>query len=477
MVNRNKELAVNTVILGIGQLIPKFLTLIILPILTTYLKEGEFGVYDLILSFASFLIPIITLQIQQAVFRYILTETEFKKKEEFVTTSFFYVLISSAVIMPIVFVILLCIGNDILSALLICVLFFSESLYNLLGQIVRGLGFNAKYSISVIIYSVANLLFTVLLVMVLQLGLNGVIISITAAYIVSDLFLVAVSGMLKYIRIKSFKKTALKTLLAFSAPIVPSSIALWIVNLSDRLIIITLMPNGEAMNGIYAVSNKIPTLYSTAYSIFNLAWTETASRVSDDGDPEEYYSELFRGLFNFLVGAMLLLIAFTPLLFHILVKGEFTSAISQVPILYVGAFFNSFVNFYSGIYIAMKRTKQVGVSSIVGAIINIAINILLISKIGLYAASISTAVSFMVIALYRAYDLNKVMKIKYDVKNIIIGMSFFFISGALLMFNIWWLSIISFIIAAIYNVVYNINFFKKLINMVKRKKQTNNWRQ
>ena len=82
MVNRNKELAVNTLILGIGQLIPKFLTLIILPILTTYLQEEEFGVYDLILSFASFLIPVITLQIQQAVFRFILTEEEFKKKNE-----------------------------------------------------------------------------------------------------------------------------------------------------------------------------------------------------------------------------------------------------------------------------------------------------------------------------------------------------------------------------------------------------------
>ena len=470
MLKRNKELAVNTIILGIGQLIPKFLTLIILPILTTYLKEEEFGVYDLILSFANFLIPIVTLQIQQAVFRYILTETEFKKKEEFVTTSFFYVLISSAAIMPIVYLILRFIGNDLLTALLICVLFFSESLYNLLGQIVRGLGFNAKYSISVIAFSVANLLFTALLVMVFQFGLNGVIVSITAAYVISDIFMVAASGMLKYIRIGSFKKSALKTLVAFSAPIVPSSIALWIVNLSDRLIIITFMPNGKAMNGIYAVSNKIPTLYSTAYSIFNLAWTETASRVSDDGDPAEYYSELFHGLFNFLIGVMLFLIAFTPLLFQILVKGEFTDAINQVPILYAGAFFNSLVNFYSGIYIAFKRTKQVGISSIVGAVINIAINIILISQIGLYAASISTAVSFMVIALCRAYDLNKVIKIQYDVKNIIVGIFVFFISGVMLMFNIWWLNIITILIAVIYNVVYNMNFFKKIINILKRKK-------
>lgn len=51
-------------------------------------------------------------------------------------------------------------------------------------------------------------------------------------------------------------------------PIVPSSIALWVVNLSDRLIIINFM--GAAANGIYAVANKIPSLYSAAYGI--LIW-------------------------------------------------------------------------------------------------------------------------------------------------------------------------------------------------------------
>lgn len=95
-------------------------------------------------------------------------------------------------------------------------------------------------------------------------------------------------------------------------PIVPSSIALWVVNLSDRLIIINFM--GAAANGIYAVANKIPSLYSTAYGIFNLAWTETASKVSDDGDPAEYYTKLFSGLFKFLIGVMLALIAVTPII-------------------------------------------------------------------------------------------------------------------------------------------------------------------
>lgn len=72
MVDRNKELAINTVILGIGQLIPKFLAIVLLPLLTSYLTTEEYGNYDLILSIASLLIPVVTMQIQQAVFRYLL---------------------------------------------------------------------------------------------------------------------------------------------------------------------------------------------------------------------------------------------------------------------------------------------------------------------------------------------------------------------------------------------------------------------
>ena len=250
-------------------------------------------------------------------------------------------------------------------------------------------------------------------------------------------------------------------------PIVPSSIALWVVNLSDRLIIIHFM--GAAANGIYAVANKIPSLYSTAYGIFNLAWTETASKVSDDGNPAEYYTKLFSGLFKFLIGVMLALIAVTPIIFSVLVKGDYGAAFFQVPILYFGIFFNSLVNFYSGIYIALKRTKQVGYSSVAGAIINAAINVLLIGEIGLYAASISTAVSFLVIAIYRAIDLNKAIEIKYNMKEIAVGMGLFFMATVCLNCNQVWAIILCWCIAGIYNITQNMKIAKKMIRKFLKK--------
>ena len=72
--DKNKILAKNTIILGIGQFIPKIIAMITLPILTKAFTTDEYGIYDLIISFSSLAIPLMTLLIQQAVFRFLINE-------------------------------------------------------------------------------------------------------------------------------------------------------------------------------------------------------------------------------------------------------------------------------------------------------------------------------------------------------------------------------------------------------------------
>ena len=120
-------------------------------------------------------------------------------------------------------------------------------------------------------------------------------------------------------------------------------------------------------------------------------------------------------------------------------------------------------------YIALKRTKQVGYSSVAGAIINAAINVLLIRIIGLYAASISTAVSFFVIAIYRAIDLNKIIEIKYNKKEIEIGMGLFLISTICLNCNQVWTIVLCWGIAGIYNITQNMQIAKRIIGKFLKK--------
>ena len=74
-----------------------------------------------------------------------------------------------------------------------------------------------------------------------------------------------------------------------------------------------------------------------------------------------------------------------------------------------------------------------GVTSALGAACNCIINLTLIKKYGLYAASISTAVSYMVLVLYRKHDLKRrgLVKIKYEESVIVFSVVLLAISVVL----------------------------------------------
>ena len=70
--SREKELVKNTAILSIGRFLPKLFSSFTLPVLTLYLSKKEYGTYDLIGTIVMLAIPVATLQIQSAAFRFLL---------------------------------------------------------------------------------------------------------------------------------------------------------------------------------------------------------------------------------------------------------------------------------------------------------------------------------------------------------------------------------------------------------------------
>lgn len=466
--NLKGELIKNTIVLAIGQLVPKILMIVALPILTSSLATSEYGIYDLALTLSSFLLPIITLQIHQAVFRELLNCRDNCKKKNIVKTSMVFVLFSGIFVSAILMLVL----HQRLSyidSLVICVYIMCEAVYTLLGQTIRGVGKNIIYSKGAIVYAVVNTAMILFLFYFKHLNAFSAIASIAAGYFIAIIYFKA---RLQRINGNSaaggFNFTDLKELLRFSIPILPSAIALWIVNLSDRLIVTAVM--GMGANGIYSVANRIPNIYNTAYSIFNMAWIESASKAADEGDAEQYYSNLFEKLFTFLTGAMLIIIAVLPILFKVLINDAYSAAYKQIIILFWGAYFNSYVSYYGGIYIALKKTKSVAISSFSGAVLNMVINIAFISHIGLYAASISTAVSFGLIMVFRYVDMRKLVHIQYNKRKIIIGLVTLIISSILAFRQNYLLDLVIVVIAIIYN-FNNRELYNDMIKLIIRRRK------
>ena len=70
--SRETKLVKNTFILSIGTFLPKFAAFITTPILTACLSKTSYGTYDLILVLVSLVLPVTTLQIHTAAFRFLI---------------------------------------------------------------------------------------------------------------------------------------------------------------------------------------------------------------------------------------------------------------------------------------------------------------------------------------------------------------------------------------------------------------------
>ena len=79
-------------------------------------------------------------------------------------------------------------------------------------------------------------------------------------------------------------------------------------------------------------------------------------------------------------------------------------------------------------YIALKKSSEIAKTSILAALINILVNLFFIRIIGLYAASLSTLISYLAMSFYRFFDVQKYVKIKLEKKVIFVYLIMLFIS-------------------------------------------------
>lgn len=460
---REKKLVKNTIVLTFGTVLSKIATLLTLPICVKWLTKTEYGTYDLIITIVATILPIITFQIQSSAFRFLISDKKINNQKSILTNCYVFVIITTVMLGLFVLPFLSSYSFTIKFLIFIYVLF--DILLQLTRQVCRGFLQNRKYVISGIIETFFKLILIIVFVVFLKFGLIGMFISLIISLFFAILYLFFKLKLYKLFNLKLMNKDILKMLLAYSIPLIPNSISVQIISTSDRLIITSVL--GIEVNAVYAAANKIPSIYHMMYSTFNLAWQESASSHYKDKDINNYYTTIFNTLYRFLFTGLLILIAITPWLVSVLLIDSYSSALYQMPILYLALFLSSFSSFYGGIYIALKETKKVGKSSILAAVINVIINLLFIRHIGLYAASLSTLVAFLIVALYRAIDLKKWIKIDYDLKMIVISLLCFPIIIALCYINNIYLNILNVIISIILFLVFNKDTLQILLKKVK----------
>lgn len=215
------------------------------------------------------------------------------------------------------------------------------------------------------------------------------------------------------------------------------------------------------------MSNKFPSFMDTIYSFFYTAWKESAAKALKDDDIETFYNSIYDILRKILYSITIGMIACLPFVFNILIKEEFMEAYKYIPILLIAMYFSNMSGFYGGIFSAYKHTKVIGSTTIISAIINLLVNIVLIRYIGIWAAAFSTLMATAIVYLLRKRKISDfvILKGKINIISIIIA-----VICILCYYNInIYINIINIVLVVGYCIYLNKNILKMFIKEFTKK--------
>ena len=193
-------------------------------------------------------------------------------------------------------------------------------------------------------------------------------------------------------------------------PLVLNSLAWWLNGAGDRYILSYFC--GAAINGIYSVAYKIPAILTTLQNVFYNAWSVSAIKEFDKDDKDGFVGNIYSLYSCVSIISSSIIILLNPFISKILYSKDFFSAWKYVPILIVGAAFNGLALFEGCLFTAVKRTRDVSRTTLIGAGSNILLNFLLIPHFGAYGAAISTLFGYFTTWIARTIFLQNIIKMK-----------------------------------------------------------------
>ncbi len=463
---RGKYLLKNTVIFALGNLGTKFISFFLVPIYTNILSTSQYGTVDLIYTIGTVLVPLLTLNIGEAVMRFALDKDA--DQNAIMSTGILGLELSLvlglvaipcgalfAEVKPYIWYLYLYTVSLAFSQMFLCNL--------------RGRELLLRYSIGNIIQTLSIALSNIFFLAVLHRGVEGYF----TAYILSNFITAAyafVAGHVwdSWVNFRIDKALA-KQMIMYSVVLIPNSFMWWIMNSSDRLMVTAMV--GVAVNGIYAVAYKVPTLLSTLSSVFNQAWSYSAIREHLSEDKVSYNNIVYGNLMAIVstVGSGLMMIMKLFLKYY--VGADYYTAWMYTPVLIIGFVFMTLGAFVATSYTVHKDSLGFLVSGTVGAIINIALNFCLIPICGAMGAAVATCLSYFTVFVYRSWDTRKYLKLEIINIKYAIGIGLLVVSGFTMFIDSMigqLLLILEFILMLI---VYNrlvLDIFKLITNLVKK---------
>lgn len=405
--------AKNVGLLTISNFGSKLLSFILVPLYTNVLTTEQYGTYDILYTTVSLLVPILTININEGVLRFCLD----RDVENGDVLS-----VAMKVFLPgtLLLALLLAVNHSLMLVpmldefvLLFMLLYIASALNGILVMYARGADLISDVAVSGIVCSAVMLGLSILLLVAFPFGLEGYFIANIAGLASQCAYIVVRRKLWRGCSLRpptQSEKSLFKRMSAYTAPMIANSVSWWVTNAAGKYAVILLC--GAAMNGIYSASYKIPSILSVFQSIVYSAWILSAVQDFDKDDETGFFSNTY-SLYGFAMCALcsMVMILNRPLA-GILYGSEFYEAWMYVPPLLISIVFLALASFLGGVFSAVKDSRAYARSSVVAAVCNAVLSLILVRLIGVMGASVAAAVAYGIMLALRIKDAGKHIKLK-----------------------------------------------------------------
>lgn len=411
---QKSSLVKNTVIYAIGSFGSKVLSFLLVPLYSFYLNKEEFGYFDLVITAINLIVPFVTLQISDSIFRWLLTskgdEVVVKKA---ITNGLFLITINIFIIAFIstfwYFI------HPLKGHLVITLICINAMLYPFVQQVARGFGNNKLFAFNGLLYTIIYLTANIIFLMLFKLSIEALFYSTLLAYFICSLFLLFQLKIVKYLNFKYLSLRYLKDLLLYSVPLIPNTISWWLISSVNKYLILFFL--GISANGLFAMSNRFPVILVMVNQVFTLAWQEAAILKANDDDKNDYYTDIMDKLIRIQFSLVVILSLLSQFIAERLISSEFYGSWVYMPVLYLSVSFLSFSGFYGALYLGVKKTKEIFLTTIFGGLVNIIAGYILIHYFGLMGVAIATCFGYGALFIIRIFSTKRIIDFHFPIKT------------------------------------------------------------
>jgi O-antigen/teichoic acid export membrane protein len=415
-----KRLGKHSAIYGLGGLVSRILAVLLLPLYTRYLSPSDYGKVETLIALTTVAGIVLRFGIHSAFFRFYFDSLDPAARRLVLRTSFWFTMAMATAGLA---------GGLLLAAPIADVLFGSSDDAELVMAAFVGLWAGMNYeqltslfrveerSVAFVSASLANIFLTIgatlLLVVALDKGPIGVIVgNFTGTLIV---YAVLIGYRREQLGLQ-FDRSLLREMNRFGIPLVPTALFLWVTNFSDRLFLVQLADTAEV--GLYSVGVRIASAMVLLLTAFRLAWPAFAYSIDDDREAKRTYAYVLTYLVALTTWVATGLALLSPWIVDWIAAPAFAESSRVVgPLAFAAVAFGAYIVVAIGIGRA-KRTQFNWVVTGAAAVVNIALNLLLIPPYGMMGAAIATVAAYSTMFCGMIWWAQKIYPVPYQWRRV-----------------------------------------------------------